>query len=183
MKRGALFALELHGFSMYAAEILSKQKIENYSKNYQCYEVTFRQLGCGTKSRLVQSISLGSNETPPEPVSSGSTTSSGSSVVLGGATVVEVVVVVALVVVVVLGFLGFFVVDLLVVLDTAGTGADVGLIGDDDGFGFGFGLRVVVGSTTSPSSGFGGVAGGFAHSGCKYTHTHTHTNRPRANAH
>lgn len=29
VKRGALFALELHGFSMYAAEILSKQKIEN----------------------------------------------------------------------------------------------------------------------------------------------------------
>lgn len=123
----------------------------------------------------MQSISLGSNETPFEPDSSGSTTSSGSSVVLGGATVVVVVVVVVF-----LGFLGFFVVDFLVVLDTAGAGADVGLIGDDDGFGFGFGLRVVVGavgSTTSPSSGLAGVAGGFAHSGCK------HTNRPRANTH
>lgn len=87
---------------------------------------------------------------------------------------------VVVVVVVFLGFLGFFVVDLFVVLDTAGAGADVGLIGDDDGFGFGFGfgLRVVVGavgSTTSPSSGLTGVAGGFAHSGCK------HMNRTRAN--
>lgn len=119
----------------------------------------------------MQSISLGSKDTPGVPDSSGSTTSSGPSVVLGGATV-DVVVVVVLVVVVFFGFLGFFVVDFLVVLDNAGTGADVGLIDDDDGFGFGFGLRVVVGSTTSLSSGLGGVAGGFAHSGCKYTHTH-----------
>lgn len=64
-----------------------------------------------------------------------------------------------------------FVVDFLVVLGPAGTGADVGLFGVDVdvdvGFGFGFGLRVVIVVTMSPSSGLGGVAGGFAQSGCK----------------
>jgi len=58
-----------------------------------------------------------------------------------------------------------------VLLPTVGTGpgADVGLNGLEVGFGFGFGRLVVlvVGATTAPSSGFGGVAGGFAHSGCK----------------
>lgn len=62
---------------------------------------TFLQLGCGTKSLLVQSISLGSNCVLTD--CSGSTISPGSSVVFSGAGVVVVVVVV----VVFFGFLGF----------------------------------------------------------------------------
>lgn len=52
-----------------------------------------------------------------------------------------------------------------------GTGAKVVLTELDGGWGFGLGLRVVVvvglACATGPSSGFGGVAGGLAHSGYK----------------
>jgi len=60
-----------------------------------------------------------------------------------------------------------------VVLVTVGTGTVVGLKAIEVGLGLGFGLLVVaiVGfgwvCTTVPSSGFGGVAGGLAHSGLK----------------